>query len=72
MCPNTIKIHSASLTQEYCLSTYRGAMRVSSAKQEVAGSQVILLNYSLSKESDLLFQQQVLVPETIKTPSLLK
>lgn len=73
MCPNTIKIHSASLKLGYCLSTYRWVIRVSSVIQEVAGSQVmLLLNYSLSEESDLLFQKQVLVPETIKTPSILK
>lgn len=34
--------------------------------------QIILLNYTLSKESDLLFQQQALIPETIKNPSILK
>lgn len=33
----------------------------------MASSKVILLNFSLSKESHLLFQQQVLVSETIKT-----
>lgn len=62
------------LTQQVTLSlcVSQGDESGSGAQEEVASSKVVLLNFSQSKESHLLFQQQVLVPETIKTPSVLK